>query len=150
MRDGKRVKNSSRKRLHWTTIPSATIRAREIQHTSSEAKAKLLEAPYVTGVATLTLSRTLTAVLWLQKRGVSLKLSKGVDFRTGDSTCRLRDVKLLLLYTRGIAHCPYADAWRVPWVFYSNNRTRHGSRPPMPRCPYRSALESLSYMRPTN
>ena len=46
MRDGKRVKNSSRKRLHWTTIPSATIWAREIQHTSSEAKAKLLEAPY--------------------------------------------------------------------------------------------------------
>ena len=31
-----------------------------------------------------------------------------------------------------------------------HKRTRHGSRPPMPRCPYRSILESLSYTRPTN
>jgi hypothetical protein len=22
-------------------------------------------------------------------------------------------------YTSGVAHCPYVDAWRVHWVFYS-------------------------------
>ena len=104
----------------------------------------------VTGVATLTPNRTLIAVLWLSKqesfrREQSKKLILGQETQLailGMSSC--------YLYTRGIAHCPYMDAWRVRWVFYSNNRTRHGSRPPMPHCPYQSALESLSYMRPTN
>ena len=104
----------------------------------------------VTGVATLTPNRTLIAVLWLLKQK-SFRRKQSNELILGQKTqLAVLGTSSCYLYTRGIAHCPYMDTWRVRWVFYLNNRTRHGFRPSMPRCPYQSTLESLLYMRLTN
>ena len=104
----------------------------------------------VTGVVTLTLNRTLVAVLWLSKQEFSWGRQNKESILGQETQLAILGTSSCYLYTRGIAHCPYVDAWRVHWVFYSNNRTRHGSRPTMPRCSYQSALKSLLYTRPAN
>ena len=52
------------------------------------------------------LNRTLIAVLWLSEQGFFQRKQINVNSQTGDSTCRLRDAKLLLYIQGGLLIAP--------------------------------------------
>ena len=90
----------------------------------------IVAADFVTCEATLTLNRTLIAVLWLSKQGFFRESKQRVDSQTGDSTCCLRDVKLLLYVQGGLLIAP---TWTPGGSLGSSTRTiGPGTGPDLP------------------